>query len=333
MVKLLKSKILRIIFSVLLLLLIIIVMIKFIDFQFFFKKIKSVNIFFLFLSFLSLSISYYFRVLRFKLILNEKKGVVLFSISGIHYFLNKILPARTGEITLPLLFKKHLDIEYSKGISALLLFRILDVFAMLILFLFSLFFIDIIKNINLLIVISVFLILLIMFLWGFLNFFSNLLIKITGKISIRSIKDRKEKIENFLYKIKDYKKAKNNMFYLKTGIVSLLSWILVYFYYYFVIMSFELDHSFSETVFASSISNFTFILPINSAGNIGPFEAAWTYGFYLLGEIKDVSLPIGLFANIFATFITSFFALFGYIYLKRHSSIIINAPLTENTPK
>jgi len=320
MIKLFKSKIFKISFSIILFISVIVLLYKFIDFNFFLKKIKTINYSFLAFSVLSLIISYYFRVLRFKLILNEKRGMTLFSISGIHYFLNKILPARTGEISLPLMFKKYLEIDYSKGISALVFFRVLDIFVMLILFLFSLFFINIVNNLTLLIFISVFVIILIVVSWVFFDFVSTIFISILKKIFSNNKNKKVLKVENYILKIKEYRNKKNNLFIIKISFASLLSWIMIYMYYFFIVRSFELYYSFQETVFASSISNFTFVLPINSVGNVGPFEAAWGYGFHLLGELKDISVPIGLFANIFATIITSFIALFGFVYLKRKFS-------------
>ncbi|MBN2662993.1 MAG: hypothetical protein JXR68_05035, partial [Bacteroidales bacterium] len=69
------------------------------------------------------------------------------------------------------------------------------------------------------------------------------------------------------------------------------------------------------TTFAASISNFTFMLP-SSVGNIGPFEGAWAIGFYLIEIGKDISVPIGLFSNIFAILLTAVLAGFGLIILK-----------------
>ncbi len=321
MIKLFKSKIFKISFSVVVFISVIVLLYRFIDFDFFLKKIKTIDFVFLTFSVISLIVSYYFRVIRYKLILNEKRGMTLFSISGIHYFLNRILPARTGEISLPLMFKKYLSIDYSKGISALLFFRVLDVFVMLILFLISLFFINIFKNLTLLILISTSIILLIIAFWSFFDFLSRIFLLFLKRIFSKKKSEGVFKLENYILRIKEYRNKKTNLFFAKISFASFLSWIMIYMYYFFIIRAFELHYSFQETVFASSISNFTFVLPINSVGNVGPFEAAWGYGFYLLGELKDISVPIGLFANIFATLITSFIALFGFIYLKKTYSL------------
>lgn len=320
MLKLFQSKTVQISLSVIILTTVIFLLTEYIDFQFFVEKIHKIDYRFLLLSVFSLLFSYYFRVLRFKLILNEKNGMILFSISGIHYFMNKILPARTGEISLPLLLKKNLNINYSKGINALLFFRILDLFVMLILFLCSMFFIDLISNLNILIIVSAIVITIVPAFWIFFEPISNLLIHLLKKISSKIRTNKLQNIENYIIGIKNYRNKKSNLFFALISFISLLSWVLIYLYYFFIIKSFELDYSLYETIFAGSISNFTFILPVNSAGNIGPFEAAWGYGFYLLNVSKDISVPVGLFANIFATLTTSFIALFGFIYLKKKTS-------------
>ena len=70
-----------------------------------------------------------------------------------------------------------------------------------------------------------------------------------------------------------------------------------------------------QVVFASTISNFTFILPISAFGSLGTFEAGWTIGFILLGLSKDMALPIGLFTNLFGILVNGCLAIIGYIYL------------------
>jgi uncharacterized membrane protein YbhN (UPF0104 family) len=49
----------------------------------------------------------------------------------IHNVLNNVLPARTGEVSFPLLMKRYFDVSYAHSVSALLWFRVLDLHAIL----------------------------------------------------------------------------------------------------------------------------------------------------------------------------------------------------------
>ncbi len=290
--------------------------IKLVDFRFFFESINNLNFFFILAAVLSLLVSYYFRVLRFELLLDIKnKRIQLFSVSSIHYFLNKILPARTGELALPILLKKHLKYDYSYGFTALIFARILDFVAMIFLLLISVLLIKIQHIDKYIIVIFSTVCLLIFFLvWLFSeNFLNFLLSKFNNQNKISKLKTKITSILEFLH---NYKKTKTSKFLLHITAISLLNWTAIYFYYFFIVVSFNLDLNYWYTIFAASISNFTFMLP-NSVGNIGPFEGAWAVGFYLIGISKDVSVPIGLFANVFAILLTAFFSFFGILFLRK----------------
>lgn len=314
--KFFKSRTFKIAFSVIIFFISIFLIVKLVDFKFFWERLKHLKIEFLLFAISSLLASYFFRVLRYEYLLNIKnKKIQLFSVSAIHYFLNKILPARSGEISFPLLLKNHLNYNYTNGISILFFARILDFFAMIFLLLISSFFIksSVIKIQNIIF-------LLILMIFGLLLFVivSNLILKsFIDKYSTENklMGKLKTKIFNLLKFIDDYRKNKSMKFLFKIISISLLNWISIYMYYYFVVHAFNLDLSFFKTTFASSISNFTFMLP-SSVGNIGPFEGAWAVGFYLIEIGKDISVPIGLFSNIFAILITAVLAGLGYVFLK-----------------
>ncbi|HPY41985.1 MAG TPA: lysylphosphatidylglycerol synthase transmembrane domain-containing protein [Thiolinea sp.] len=49
----------------------------------------------------------------------------------IHNLLNNLLPARTGELSFPMLMKRYFDLNYAQSVSALLWFRFLDLHCIL----------------------------------------------------------------------------------------------------------------------------------------------------------------------------------------------------------
>ncbi len=313
--KKLKSKIFRIAISLIITVVFVYFLINYINFNRFFAQLITIDYYFLIAAAFCLFVNYIFRALRLELILGvEKHKTKLFAISSIHYLFNRILPARLGEASLPILFKQHLKIDYKKGVSSLFFYRILDFLIMLFLLLISLLFVNIEHfNILIIVVFSTLGIFVFFLSWFLLVNIINFILKFISKIK-KQLKII-EKLKIFLEKIKTYKKQKNGLFFSKIFLYTFINWIVIYFYYYFVILSFNVDFGYFQTVFAASFSNFAFIIP-NAIGNIGTFEAGWGIGFYLLGMSKDISIPIGLFANLFATIITAVIAGVGYVFLK-----------------
>ncbi len=314
----LKSNFFKALASILLTALSLFFIIKYIDFNLFLSNLKKIDPLYLVLGSFSLLVSYYFRVLRYEEILNLKGNKAkLFSVSAIHYFVNKALPAKTGELSLPILLKKHLDFNYKEGITALLFVRVLDFFAMLLLLLLASFYVETLYFNKLWISISTVVALLTLLLsWIFLDKVFTFLVQYLEKLNQGRLQKLSKKLSELFIFIKSYKSKTKHSTALKALLISVLNWVAIYFYYYFIIKSFHFSQSYLETVFASSISNFTFMLPINAVGNIGPFEGAWAIGFHLIGVDKDISVPIGLFSNIYATLYTAVLALIGFIILK-----------------
>lgn len=316
--KFLKSKYFKIAISTLFSIFCVFLILKIVDFKIFFENIKTLDYKFLIFAVLAILSSYFFRIFRYEQILDIKnQRLKLFGVSTIHYFLNKIMPARTGEISLPVLLKNNFNVDYKIGVAALFFFRILDFFAMIFLLLISSFFVEI-QQINPVYIIgfSVLALLGITVFWIFLDSFMKIAVRLFEKFNIQKLEKLKIKIIELFQFIENFKKQKKIKFLLKVVVISLLNWISIYFYYFFVIKSFGFEQNYLQTVFATSVSNFTFVIPISSIGNIGPFEGGWAIGFYLIGVSKDISVPIGFFSNIFATLLTALLAGLGYFLLK-----------------
>jgi len=288
----------------------------FIDFRQFFSLIKDINIMFIVLAIFCQVIVYYVRAKRFQFILNIHQLKKLYSISTIHFFLNKILPARLGEFSLPVFFNKFSSISYKKGIGALLFFRFLDLLSIIGLFSLSLFFINIQEmNKYILVLTAVILLLILILLWLKLDLAIAMMEKLIDKIKFRAITRFKSKILETFDQIIQYKKNKPYRFWWKILLFSLFNWLLTYCFFYSIIIAFNLEYNFIEVVFAATLSNFTLILPLSTLGGIGTFEIGWVAGFMILGMSREIALPIGLFTNLFATILTGIMALLGYIYL------------------
>jgi len=299
------------------------VLIVYVDFNYFISEIKDVNSWYLIISFICLFAAYFFRVGRFMILFSSKKVKQLFAISSLHYFFNRILPARTGEATLPVLLKKYLNISYSKGITGLVFIRVIDLYGiLLVLFLSIIGITDHEWQRDLVIifrVIAIFIIIASLLLFIFprrvLGFTRRSILILTRFGSSRF----QLKIRSYVDRLNDFINKMPRNFIPGIVLMSFGSWLLIYLYYYFIVRAFGLPYPFAEVSFASSISNFTLVLPLSAVGNLGTFEAGWTAGFSLLGMDAGEAVQIGLFSNIYATLITSLLALVGWLLLKFRS--------------
>jgi uncharacterized protein (TIRG00374 family) len=226
------------------------------------------------------------------------------------------LPARTGELSLPILFKKFTNITLTDAFGALLLFRFMDLFSVLTLFVISLIFVDV-ESLNspLVIAVSAAVMLAMLLFWSKLTLSIEISKSLVTRINYKKLDKIKAKIEKLLDHILVYKQTKKSTFLTSVLALSIANWLLTYLCFYSIILAFHLDYSFIEVVFASTISNFTFILPISTLGSFGTFEAGWAIGFMLLGMTMEMAVPIGLFTNVFGMIINGVLASIGYFYL------------------
>ena len=314
--KFFKSKIFKIGFSILLTIGFVFLIVYFIDFKFFLEKLKDVDYFLLVLASVSLLFSFIFRAIRFELLLDMKDKISFFFLSTTHYLLNKTLPARMGEATLPILLNRHLKIEYKKGISTLLFFRVQDIFVMVLFLLVSLFFVDF-KSINYTKVIffSILSIIVLALFWVFFSKICNFLIFIVSKIKFKFMAKINKEIINSLVLTKEYKESRSNKFILMNVFVAGLNWFFLYLYYHLLLLAFHFDLNIFQSIFGVSVANFSFVIP-NSVGNVGPFETGWGIGFYILGISKNIAVPIGLFANLFSTILSLGYVGIAFIAFK-----------------
>jgi len=264
--------------------------------------------------FLAQMISFMIRVERFKLIMNYQNRFVLFSISAIHNFLNRILPMRMGELSIPILFQKYTKLPFLHGIGALLLFRCLDVVCLLILFLIASFFVNVDLNLKLLRVISIILVIFLMLFLFKINAASILLRRLIHRANFIRFKRIKEETINKLMEFEDIRKRNDSNLGLLI-ILSILNWIITYFIYYLICLAFRMDYSYFQVIIAATLVTFISNFSVNSVGRFGIFEAGWAAGFILIGLDKDFAIPMGLFTNIYITIVNGFFALLGYCFL------------------
>lgn len=91
------------------------------------KTLISIDPIYIIIGFILYLGSYFFRALRFHILLNSKVSIKdLFSIVCVHNMANNILPARTGEVSYVYLSKKLHNISVGEGVASLMVARVFD---------------------------------------------------------------------------------------------------------------------------------------------------------------------------------------------------------------
>ena len=276
---------------------------------------------------LILSVMVYFvsiclRALRFNWLINNgtyhKISIhQLLPVVLVHQFYNRILPFRAGEASYVFLLKTIYSYDVSASISSLLLARIYDALAVMMIFLLSLFFFageyafyeSIIIALSLLLVLS----LLLWKLKALIRFMGRIFCAVTEKLYQNTGKMPKWVLQvetamrNIEVEISCFSTFKS-IFWLILS--SLGIWIGVFAMFYLFMCACQVvpfsTASFWQVVVGATVSIYTFVLPINVIS--GPMEASWAMGFVMVGVGQSAALASGFGINWLAHAATALFA-------------------------
>lgn len=252
--------------------------------------------------------TYLVRSIRFKAILMQDSLslINLLQITMKHGFYNRILPARSGELSYVYLITRNNQVSVEKALSSLVIVRIYDILTALIIFNFVvLTFYKHLVN-QALLLLSIFALIILLLILVYLN----RIISLSSKIALKFIEPKKEsvetlyrmtlKISSFLRNASDYvsilQKSRSVLFVIL--LTSFLIWIIIFIYFYIFLINIGMDISFYQTIFGSTFSNLTNVLPISAIGGFGTMETGWVLGFRLIGVETSEALSVGVSVNL-----------------------------------
>ncbi|KJS28480.1 MAG: hypothetical protein VR64_24145 [Desulfatitalea sp. BRH_c12] len=231
-----------------------------------------------------------------------------FDFTCIGTFSNHILPFRMGEAVFVYLSHKWWKIPTSIGIITLLTLRILDVIAMLIIFVFTILLVKpklpIIGLVGGAAVIFALLVCA-LYLDCAIGFSINLIKKLCCLFHFR----RKEKVKNFISSLEAFEKASLKLrFSYKIAIMLVLTtfvWLSLILFYQKIINSIGIEISYGTVIIGSIGASLAGFLPITLMGNIGILEAGWALGFILIGLSPSDATASGLLMHLIAILVVA----------------------------
>jgi uncharacterized protein (TIRG00374 family) len=263
--------------------------------------LASIDPLYLIAGFLLYTGSYFFRAMRFHILLIRKVRLRdLFNIVCVHNMMNNILPARTGELSYIYLLKKLHNKKTGEGIATLFVARVFDFITISLLFLVSVFMMHdlpemVIKTVW---AIALFLSSITIFLIALL-YFGNTFLNLVKRFFERFNWDKKYFADFLLRKgeetVDSFEKISANG---KNTIIDLILtslgiWLFLYSLNYIFVRGMDINLSYFEVIFASSFAVFTTILPIQGIGGFGTLETGWAVGFIAVGVTKEVAISSG----------------------------------------
>lgn len=268
------------------------------------------------------ALSYFFRALRFYVLLNREVGIKdLFNIVCVHNMVNSLLPARTGELSYVYLLKKRHNKTAGTGAATLIIARLFDMITILMLFFLSTLFVsirfDMAAEIRLMIIALMFvgvLVLIITISQG--HTFVMLLRKMATHLGMDKIR-----ILDYVFrKMDEATESFSDMHrgtFIWSALISIVIWIILYSVNYTLIIAMGIDMNFWTVLFASTFALITTILPVQGVGGFGTIEGGWAIGFIAMGVPKEVAISSGFSVHII---LISYFLTLGLIGGQVHDS-------------
>jgi uncharacterized protein (TIRG00374 family) len=261
-------------------------------------------------------IIYIFRALRFHFLLNKKIGFKdLFIIVCIHNMINKILPARTGELSYIYLLKRY-NIPLEERIVTLAFARLFDFIFIALFFLLATFFL---KDLPMVLVavfwiIAICFLLLIILLISLL-YYGDSFKKAIDKFAIKLRMDRFKTTKRILDVIGDtimsFKVIKSRKIIVKTGILTALIWIVFFFIYFILTKAFQIELEFFEIIAIVSFMALLPLLPIYAFGGFGTTEITITILLMSFGVVESLAIVASFGIHVIGLLLTIILGLIG----------------------
>jgi hypothetical protein len=314
-----NSKILAKVVTVLITVILLILLLTQINLGDVITTLQNINSIYLIAGFILYTCSYFFRAWRFYILLNRDVSIKnLFDIECLHNAINSLLPARMGELSYIYLLKRINNKTTGEGVATLVVARIFDFIALIILFFIAIILIENIPKIimDALWIIAFFAIFLLMVLIMLLS---------VGKKFVISIQKTAERLHcennpaiNYLIR-KGFETVESlDKIQMKTGITaliisSLLIWGVNYIVVYLLMVGMNFQISILLVILGGTFILLTTVLPIQGIAGFGTTETIWTLVFVPLGLSLDQAIISGFCYHIVIILYFMILGIYGWL--------------------
>ncbi len=212
----------------------------------------------------------------------------LFSLTSLTIVSQNILPGGSGEVSFVLVLKKIFNISYSRGIIAMIVARLFDLIAMLLVFSVALLLLLQDKRLgyNWLILVGVLVAVLGLAIYK-LDRLTALLIRLNNRIArhLKKLAGLSEKLAGFQENIVELHKSK---VYGKVFGVSLVNQVVRFVAFQKMVEAIiNREFSLLSTIYGSTFSEISSKIPIHGVLGLGTYEVSWVGPQMLMGMSKE----------------------------------------------
>jgi len=284
--------------------------------------LTSINPLYLVAGFLLYACSYFFRALRFRILLNGEVGMRdLFNIVCVHNVMNNLLPARTGELSYVYLLKRLHARPVGEGIATLVVARVFDSIVIIFLLLTTGFFVQGIPAVAndflwiiflLLLVFMILLIVLVPFGRRAMQVIEKLLNYCrltTTKLGDYVLRKGYEVVDSF-ERIDVWKRS------IPTFIISVSTGLVNFGALYLILLGMDISLPIQNLIFGAAFILLASVLPIHGIAGFGTTEAIWTLVYIPLGMTLNDAIISGFGYHIIILLFTLTLGLSGSLTIK-----------------
>lgn len=289
------------------------------DWQAVYKTFKTIDLLWLVAAFGVYLLNYVLRTIRFRMLLNldEIPFQHLFGVTNLYGMYLYLMPAKSGELSYPILLKSRLNVPFPESTATLIAARFFD-FATVALFL-PVVLVTFWGQIHPWVRMGSLLFVMIVFLSG---------IGLLWIIRNPSRTERFHQIEpgshpfvvrlwNALAKLMDSLHAIDQRGgYGRLWLLTIAIWICVQTNFYFIVLSLGESLTFLQIVVVSIIMVPMTLLPIQGFANLGTHEIGWTVAFALFGYPEATALNIAVSSHIILLLFVLLLGFLGFVLLR-----------------
>lgn len=269
-------------------------------------------------------INYFFRMIRFKVLLNLEDIPILplLGVTHLYGMYLYLMPAKFGEVTFPILLKRRLNVDIRTSTGTLIVARLFDFFsiALILLLVLILYWGLVPMNMQLVSVgFCIFvLILFSLFIW-----------MIRNPSRITEYLEKRNKSGTIVHKIRDFlmgvyhgtRIVEEQKKYLTLLALSLVIWLCVNGNFFLITVSLGYTFNFFQIIVVSIIMIPVTLFPLQGFANIGAHEVGWVTAFTLFNFPYDAALNIAISSHIIHVLFVLLLGLLGIVMVSIQRSI------------
>ena len=262
------------------------------------------------------------RVVRFQVLFPEAAFVRLGAITALQNFFVRVMPFRLGELSFPILLKRHLGESAAKAVVYLLLVRLLELWLLVCAALWAV--LSLLGTekaqgaVGLVVGLAIVSILLVTF-GSWLRFGVRVVARLVERLPPRRSSPRLVQVVESLTAVVSRSERLSPAQRAKLLATSVVVVVLQYMMLAVLARAFGVELGVWQAIVGISLAQAASALPIATVGTFGAYEAGWTAGLVMVGLPIDAAVVSGVATQLSTLVFACVFAAPAALVLQKHA--------------